>query len=76
MTTQIKAVLSRRIERSRLDSTPLEVLVPDCVGRIQVGAWVLLSVQRVLNELKEVLWYPLTHEVGALYITDILRTNS
>ena len=44
--------------------------------RIFVGVWVLISVQRVLNERKEVLQYPLKHEVRALYVTDNLRTNT
>ena len=63
-----------QIDREALDPRVSRVDLSrgtDCVGRIPVGAWVLISVQRVLSERKEVLWYPLKHEVGALCATDI-----
>ena len=61
---------SSLVESSRVSRVDL-CRGTDCVGRILVGAWVLISVQRALSERKEVLWYPLKHEVGALCATDI-----
>ena len=59
--------------RLRYCHHPSSIVDTDCVGRIPAGAWVLISVQvqRALSERKEVLWYPLKHEVGALCATDI-----
>ena len=61
--------------RLRYCHHPSSIVDTDCVGRIPVGAWVLISVQRALSERKEVLWYPLKHEVGAFYATDIWQIN-
>ena len=66
--------------RLRYCHHPSSIVDTDCLGRIPEGAWVLSTnlgseiqsqSQRALSERKEVLWYPLKHEVGALCATDI-----
>ena len=74
MNSFLLQLLSIFVNPSRVDrdSTPLPVSPgTGLCGANTERTWGHISVQRALNERKEVLWYPLKHELGSLYATDI-----